>query len=262
MKNEILEHSFQHNDEEEIAVKEELLSPFDWIIISQENKLLSIWHIIDITCCFISPYFYAYLSAFQNPHVGEKLFIMLYTFEGIFLVSLLLNFLVEYQNLGDGKPVRDLQMIGKRYIDTDLKRDLIPLLPLQLIPLPGDYGRLFLFIKSMRLFKAIQHFKVRKLTSKIRHINEVRLQYNIANDPVFAEDSLSDHNKINFQLNVTNLLGILKLSTIILSITYFIGFLFLLFSKLYFVTQKNSHAKNITLTFFSIYWAYRVLASI
>ena len=133
-KNAIIEDSFHYDGSLLDGAPEnddyEKMSAFDPIIISYKNKLYTLWFTLEIFCCFISPYLYAYLAAFQNPHSGDVLFNILYSFEAIFLVSILLNFLLEYVDEGTQRPVRDLEKIGNRYYNSSFKRDLIPLVPL------------------------------------------------------------------------------------------------------------------------------------
>lgn len=133
-------------------------SVWDYFIISRHNKLYLMWQTLTILCCLTSAYLYAYMAAFEEPHAGSITFILLYAHEGVFLISMILNFFVEYQNEGDVKPVRDIVLIGKRYINTNFRNDLIPLIPLQLIQLPHGYTRLFLIIKIVRIVNGFQLF--------------------------------------------------------------------------------------------------------
>lgn len=191
-----------------------------------------IWTTVDIICCLTSSYLCAYMAAFENPHVGHILFDLLYAHETIFLISMILRFFVDYQNEGDVRPVRDIIKIGKRYLDTKFRYDLIPLIPLQLIPLPHGYARLFLIIKIIRLVNGFQLFQVRKFMLVIRGFYDKKVQNIIKNDPILAENTIEDNNNISILLSINNLLKISKLVLIIFSISYFLGFFVQIVSEL------------------------------
>jgi len=70
------------------------------------------------------------MAAFENPKPGTFLFTLNWTYEFIFLISMISNFLVEYQDEGMSKPIRDITKICWRYIKGDFLFDFIPLVPL------------------------------------------------------------------------------------------------------------------------------------
>ena len=56
------------------------------------------------------------------------------------------------------------------------------------------------------------------------------MESDINDDPMLGEDTLSDHNNIEYFMKVGNLLKILKLVLLILNTSYFVGITFLIFS--------------------------------
>ena len=74
--------------------------------------------------------------------------------EIFFVVSLLMNFFVEYKIEGQVQPIRDLQKIAMNYIQGYFFFDLIPVIPFQLLDLNGE-EKLFYIIKVMRLYIGI-----------------------------------------------------------------------------------------------------------
>ena len=102
---------------------------FDHFIICQHNKIYLIWRGLVIFSCLTSSYFYAYMAAFENPHPGTFLYKINMVYEIIFLISLISNFLVEYQDEGMPKPVRDISKICWRYLKGQFLFDFIPLVP-------------------------------------------------------------------------------------------------------------------------------------
>jgi len=58
------------------------------------------------------------------------------------------------------------------------------------------------------------------------------MEYIIAKDHMLGEDTISDHNNIEFLLKTSYFLKILKLVIIILNTSYFVGILFIVMSDL------------------------------
>ena len=103
------DHKSQSKDTEKDIVEKSI---FDCFIIGANSKLYKLWLILEALCCLISPFIYAVMAAFVGAHPGEPLFIMMYSFESIFLLTVVMKFFVEYRNEGDERPVRDLLKIG------------------------------------------------------------------------------------------------------------------------------------------------------
>ena len=66
----------------------------------------------------------------------------------------------------------------------------------------------------------------------IRSIYDKKVQYIIKNDPILAEEKDEDNNNISILLSINNSLKIFKLVLIILSVSYFLGFLVQMVSEL------------------------------
>ena len=94
--------------------------------------------------------------------------------EFIFIIDLILHFFTEYPSEGgktlneDSKPVRDIQKIGKRYINTTFLIDLIACIPFNFFIEPArvgeetlnsyDYYYLIYLLKTLRLNKGMELF--------------------------------------------------------------------------------------------------------
>ena len=117
----------------EATIVDSDLQIFNKLVISRHNKLYLFWKFLDVLSCFISSCFYAYMAAFEDPHPESVMFVMMWVFESVFLISMVLNFLVEYRNEGEERPIRDIVKIGHRYLKGAFANDLVPLIPLQLI---------------------------------------------------------------------------------------------------------------------------------
>ena len=68
----------------------------EFIVISEDNRVYLWWRSINIFCCLTSSYFYAFMAAFENPKSGSFLSNINIAFECIFLISLMIQFLVQY----------------------------------------------------------------------------------------------------------------------------------------------------------------------
>ena len=69
--------------------------------------------------------------------------------------------------------------------------DLIPILPLEFIPLGGQERR-FMLIKLVRLYTGLKIFYVPDIMDKIKVIFSDRLEWVIQHDSMAAEDQISD----------------------------------------------------------------------
>ena len=67
---------------------------------------------------------------------------------------------------------------------------------------------------------------------KIKDFTKYRMNIKISNDPLLAEDTISDHNNVDFLMNMTHTLKILELIILILNITYFLGITFMIVAEL------------------------------
>ena len=82
--------------------------------------------------------------------------------EIFFLVTMCLEFLVSFENPKNRfSQVKDIERIAMRYLYGHFIHDLIPLIPLQAIPVcisDRRYESLFFLIKIIRLFTGIKFF--------------------------------------------------------------------------------------------------------
>jgi hypothetical protein len=64
--------------------------------------MLVAWNAFNKVACLISSYFYLYMASFlmQGPSKGDMFFMIDIVFESIFVVSMLLEFLTDYKEVG------------------------------------------------------------------------------------------------------------------------------------------------------------------
>lgn len=70
------------------------------------------------------------------------------------------KFLTTYIDPKSKKKITDSDMITQHYKDNGFYRDLIALLPLQMIPIEYNMNNLFYLIKIVRIFKAIENLNI------------------------------------------------------------------------------------------------------
>lgn len=155
------------DDDDDISKK----SFTELIILKHDNKFLAFWSVLNIFSCLTSSYFYAYISAFGVPEVGSTLSNIVFTYEIIFFIKMLLEFITEYKPEGDlSAPVRDLQAISMNYLKGHFVYDFIPILPLgELIKFEGGYQRLFYLIKIIRIGKGLVIFTTQNIMSVFKN---------------------------------------------------------------------------------------------
>ena len=105
-------------------------SILDLISIPEDNKVYLYWRSLNIFCCLTSSYFYAFMAAFEDPAEGSFLYVINIIYEIIFLISILIQFLVEFTPPGQIVPVKDITQISLRYLKGEFWKDFIPIIPL------------------------------------------------------------------------------------------------------------------------------------
>jgi len=70
-------------------------------IIHHENQALGVFSFLDITCCLISSYVYAWISYFGSDSAANTPFMMTIIFEIIFTLSIMLKFVTTFIEEGE-----------------------------------------------------------------------------------------------------------------------------------------------------------------
>lgn len=113
------------------------------------------------------------------------------TFESYFLFNILFSFFVEFDVDGQIQPVRDLKLIAENYIKGQFIFELIPLLPLQFLPLDGDENRLYI-VKLVRIINGIALLDPGKTYEILTLYNLKRIKKIIDKDIAQAESRDTD----------------------------------------------------------------------
>ena len=189
--------------------------------------------VLNVVCCLVSSYFYAYIAAFHVPKFGDPLFTVMLCFESVFLIKMITRFFVSFTKDGQTIPTRDLNQIAKRYVKSiDFFFDAITIFPFSFIlDLNGIENHLFV-IKCIRVGIGFRLFNLRRIMSDIRSFQSNRLSRIISNDPIAAEDTISDQNKITRIIMVNFFLRIFKLGMVIVHVCYFLGLFWIIFCEI------------------------------
>ena len=127
--------SLQDSDsDEQISFFEKMLIFFSrpvthWLIIDMDNKIYALWCFFDLCMCLISSYYYCFLSTFEEPDYSKPFPTPVIYFESVFLISVILKFNLEYQDLDSPIPVRNYSKIATRYFKNEFFIEALPLIP-------------------------------------------------------------------------------------------------------------------------------------
>ena len=151
------------------------------------------------------------------------------TIEVFFLIDLIIQFMLSYQDIGKDHPVKDLNKIARRYLKTEFAWDMVPLLPFHLIPLSDDKNTLFYLLKVIRLYKGFKILDVSMLISSIKARYKQKLEDEIASEP--PKDPSSS--EINFRSNkieeiifISHSLKTIKLIIHVSNVSFLLGMFF------------------------------------
>ena len=87
------------------------------------------WEVFDLINCIISSYLYIWLAAFDESESSIFGYMTIF-FESCFTLSVLKRFITDYTPEGEHSPVRELNKISKRYINSSrFVINLVTLMP-------------------------------------------------------------------------------------------------------------------------------------
>lgn len=171
-----------------------------WLIIDMDNKIYALWCFFDLCMCLLSSYYYCFLSTFIEADHTKPIPGPVWIFESIFLISVLLKFNLEFQEIDSPIPVRNYGQIAKRYFKDEFFIEALPLVPFPtFLRMQGLEQHLY-FIKVIRILKCtrvLDKEKFMKFYIKMSNWNVDRI---IENDPTQAEDKVDDVVHITVQI--------------------------------------------------------------
>ena len=169
-----------------------------------------------------------YMTAFGRHN--EFVTNISWVIESYFALHLLLGFMTEYYEDGINVPIRDFTAISNYYIYRgNFFRELIPVLPLEFIPIVEERQRLFYLIKVIRTFEGMVLFDDARLIKWIKDQQKASLRSNIKSDSVFAIDVDKDNTKITEILYCGFVLRILNMLARFVNLSFFMGMIWYVF---------------------------------
>jgi len=132
-------------------------------------------------------------------------------------------------------------------------------------------------IKVFRILKAIKKFNVGYLMAKIKKHTISQIEKEIERNPTIGEDTVTDHNNIEYLLKIGYALKIFKLVLVILNTSYFVGIIFLIIADVsitlayhlgdtdqeFFITYNEINSNTETYnTLLVVYFAFTSLSTV
>lgn len=151
---------------------------------------------------------------------------MMIVFESLFLLHMLSKFILTYNDPITNVKEKSPRKIMKNYIATEFKWDLIPLVPLQLIPMERHRNTLFFIIKTVRLFNINKLLDVGKIVKGVRGCFKKYAEWEK------CDCMEEDHVRIQEILLIGYLFKILRLVIIILNLAQIVAMFWLIYCKL------------------------------
>ena len=186
---------------------------------------------LDITCCLISSYAYAWIAYFGNDSEFDGPFKITLAFEIIFTISIMLKFVTTFVEEGETMPETNHGLIYQNYKENGgMNSDIVAWLPIVffLDCSKARFFRILYLLKTIRIFKALDKFDIPVIMGYIKVFTKAKTLKDIAKNPILGDDTLSDHNKIEALLQTGYMLRILKLVVILLNMSYFVGMIFMI----------------------------------
>lgn len=203
-------------------------------LITKEDSVFSIfWRFLDAFSCIVSSYLFVFMATFSDFQVGETLYHVAIGFEILFFLSMVKCFFTEYTPEGQTHSVKSLSLIAKNYIAKGFWLDLIAIVPIPFV-FRGYHEliKLFYLLKIVRMTRGIELFEGSAFMGAVKKLSQKRMEKQIEEDPIFAEDYINDHTNIERLLFISYGIKTIKLIILIMNISYFVGMIWLIYSEI------------------------------
>lgn len=162
-------------DETEMRLSEE--RDMKWFVLHPKNRLRQVWSIVVIIMLTYTAIFTPYRLTFEDeiPY-GWK--ILDYFVDCLFFLDILMNFLSAYYD-EEGRLVKDLGTLAKKYIKSWFFIDLVAVMPFDLIqswfieehiisPTQANLNTFFRLLRLPRLYRLVQLIKINHIFKFIK----------------------------------------------------------------------------------------------
>ena len=182
----------------------------DMLIVEHEATWYAMWRSLYIFAAMTSTYLYAHFSLVGPPPKGSIISYYQLGCEAVFAISVAFKFRLTFVADGETRATRDPAAIARRYAQTDLAFDLLPLIPFErLLDLGGAEKHLH-FIKVVRLYNCSRVVNAKSILAALRSAQEKRVQRQIDNDERNAENIINDLTKATTIQITGYLLGVFE----------------------------------------------------
>ena len=238
------DHHHQHKDK-----KNQDVDIYEYLIIPHDGYFIIFWRIIDVTCCILSSYLYAWTACFGDNHEDNLFFNLTVMFEGIFTITILIKFTTSYAVEGETKPVKSHSKIAHRYIHDQFFFDLIPWVPIVFLTDNSidKFWRLFYLLKMTRIYYGLDMIDVGYIMNRIKNYSIKRIKNQIIENPDLGEDTLNDNNKITTIMHVNYCMRTFRVIIILLNICYFFGTFWYIYVQITLAIHKKMKKEDFLL---------------
>ena len=149
------------------------------------------WKIFIIFISFFSSFHYAFMAAFDGKGAPvRKLNTFELFYESLFLVSIVMNLITEYNYPASQKIERKINKIILIYLRGSFAYDVVAILPLRIIfwDLENNYRKLFYLVKLIRLQNGFKYLSHRVFMNEVKKIVQSRIAQIIDKDNKLAND--------------------------------------------------------------------------
>jgi hypothetical protein len=208
-----------------------------------------------VLLCILSSFLYAFYAAFRydadggpinklkselsDDQIGYFNTIQAIV-EGIFLIDMMIEFVLEFHDDATNTDVRDISIISKRYLKNEFLSDFIPLIPFNWIGIfKFKHSRIFFLVKCFRLKETFAILDTAKIMKHVKRFYANKLN-KIVDNPELAENIYIDQNKIMNIIIISYLIKTIKLVILIFLVSYFLGICFYIFCD---ITRDTASVK-------------------
>lgn len=145
------------------------------LVLDHESIYSKIWVFCMFFFSIVTSFLYAILAAYRDP-VNPYL----QSLELVYIIDMATKFLTTYIDNKSKCKIVDSDLITQHYRENGFYRDLLALIPLQLIPIENEINNLFYLIKIVRIFKAIENLNISAVVQTFKYYKDKYVTYESA----------------------------------------------------------------------------------
>lgn len=142
------------------------------LLIDHESIWCKIWVLLMFFYSIVTSFLYAILAAYRDP-VNPYL----QSLELVYIIDMATKFLTTFIDTKSKNKITDSDVIVTHYKENGFYRDLLALIPLQMIPIDNGINNLFYLIKIVRIFKAIENLNITTVVQTFKYYKDKYVTY-------------------------------------------------------------------------------------